>query len=112
VQENNHHMPIQPRGRLNRRRFKEVVACLKQVIADEKAPQQRRLHAVELLLSVFDRHDKNEQRKDAQRRTTDAPDTPGQAQASPDTPDGQEEPRETVEAFLARVAGSTNEGDE
>jgi len=30
-------------GRMNRRRYREIVATLKEVIADKKAPQQRRL---------------------------------------------------------------------
>ncbi|WP_047495874.1 hypothetical protein [Terriglobus sp. TAA 43] len=101
---------MQVRARLNRRRYREVVSCLKQIIADEKAPQQRRLRAVELLLGVFERHDKNELRKGSLRRSEDKRDEDDQA--SPDTLGGHEESRETVAAFLARVAGSTNEGDE
>jgi hypothetical protein len=97
------------RARLNRRRYREVVATLKEIISDKKAPQQRRLRAVEMLLEVYSKHDRMEERRAAQKRASDAPETPGQPDASTDA---EETGDESVDAFLARVTGGSPEDDE
>jgi hypothetical protein len=100
-------------ARLNRRRYREIVATLKEVIADKKAPQQRRLRAVETLMEVYARHDRNEAVKEARRKALDTPHGNGQPTAPPEPQDGQEE---TAEQFLARIRGGktpeTKEADE
>jgi len=87
-------------ARLNRRRYRDIVALLKELIADKKAPQQRRLKAAETLMEVYARHDRNEERKAAQKRAVDASQGGGQPEGSPEA---QEPAQESVEEFLKRV---------
>lgn len=49
--------------RLNRRRYKEATAALKEIIGDKKQPAQRRLVAIQTLLGIYDRHDRSEKSK-------------------------------------------------
>jgi hypothetical protein len=93
-------------ARLNRRRYREIVATLKEVIADKKAPQQRRLRAVETLMEVYARHDRNEAVKEARRKALGTPQDGGQPTA---TPEPQKSEEESVDAFLARIRGSKTE---
>jgi hypothetical protein len=95
-------------ARLNRRRFKEAVSALKEIISNPKTPAQRRLRAVETLLSIYDRHDRTEAAKDARRRSAGTP-------SEPATPDSQEQPSPAPESaqdaarkFLASLENSTN----
>jgi len=60
-------------ARLNRRRYREIVSTLKELIDDKKAPAARRLRAIETLLEVYRRHDVNEERKEARKHPLDAP---------------------------------------
>jgi hypothetical protein len=95
-------------ARLNRRRYREIVAALKELIADQKAPQQRRLHAIETLMEVYARHDRTEADK-ARRKTaesqvavTDAPTVLAQ-------PLSREDALEAAKKFLfSRGKESTN----
>jgi hypothetical protein len=96
-------------ARLNRRRYREIVAALKEVIADKKAPQQRRLRAVETLMEVYARHDRTEAAKEARRKAVDAPEGNGQPEESPEAPGSAQE---TAEQFLARITGSRTEETE
>jgi hypothetical protein len=86
-------------ARLNRRRYREIVTTLKEVIADKKAPQQRRLRAVETLMEVYARHDRTEATKEARRKAADTPDGDGQPEASPEAP---ETPEQVTERILER----------
>jgi len=86
-------------ARLNRRRYREIVATLKEVISDPKATRMQRLRATETLLGVYDRHDRQEERKAVQRRATAPQETPTPA----DTP---EETQETAEKAAARFLES------
>ncbi|MBS1799552.1 MAG: hypothetical protein JSS95_06965 [Acidobacteria bacterium] len=85
-------------ARLNRRRYREIVSALKEIISDKKTPQQRRLRATETLLGVYDRHDRQEERK-AQRRATETTDAP----TPTNTPS---EAHETAEEAAARFLAS------
>jgi hypothetical protein len=90
--------------RLNRRRYKESVAALKQIIGDSKTPALRKLRAIDTLLSIYDRHDRTE----ARGKAGDAPETPGQPEVSPDAASVQE----TAEQFLARIGAQRIEETE
>jgi hypothetical protein len=59
-------------ARLNRRRYLEITRLLKEVIGNEKVGVERRMRAVEMLLGVYDRHDKALERKE--RRTPETRD--------------------------------------
>lgn len=86
-------------ARLNRRRYREIVATLKEVISDPKATRMQRLRATETLLGVYDRHDRHEERKAAQRRTEAA-----ETRRRDEVPEEAQEPTgESVDAFLARI---------
>ena len=54
--------------RLNRRRYRECVSALKSIISDPKQSTERRLRSIEVLLSIFDRHDRSEAQKVYQAR--------------------------------------------
>lgn len=90
--------------RLNRRRYRESVAALKDIIRDPKTPPLRKLRAIDTLLSIYDRHD----RLEARRRAADAPVEPGQPEGSPEPP---ERIQETSEEFLARITAKRTEED-
>jgi len=62
--------------RLNRKRYRECVIALKAIVSDAKAPQQRRLRAVELLLGIYDKSDRSHQRREALQRAVEAPEAP------------------------------------
>ncbi len=87
-------------ARLNRRRYREVVATLKELVSDPKATRSQRLRAVETLLSVFDRADKSEAVRQARRSPVEAPHEAGQPEASPEPPKA---PGAAVDDFLARI---------
>lgn len=57
-------------ARLNRRRYRECVNALKEVVGNPKTPPQRKLRAIETLLGIYDRHDRTEQQKEQRRRST------------------------------------------
>lgn len=95
-------------ARLNRRRYLEIVKLLKEVIANEKAGLARRMKAADTLIAVYERHDRAQERKQAQRATGAATD--------PSEPQTETEPVETAEQaatrFLAQMAakkGNTHE---
>ena len=92
--------------RLNRRRYKESVTALKEIIADKKTPPARRLHAIETLLGIFDRHDRTEAQKEARRRAAEAPQSAAQPAGSLQAADAQEE---STEEFLERLRKRTEE---
>jgi hypothetical protein len=93
-------------ARLNRRRYREVIAMLKEIISDKKAPAARRLRAGETLLEVYARHDRTEAQKEARKRAGKA----AEGDIQPDTvPEASEQPQglhETIDAFLERIRGS------
>jgi nucleoid-associated protein YgaU len=91
---------------LNRRRYRESVNALKEIIGDRRTPPLRKLRAIDTLLSIYDRHDRTEAAKEARRRTQSAPEAPGEPTAPSAAPTGEEE---TVDAFLARIRGSKTE---
>jgi hypothetical protein len=100
-------------ARLNRRRYREVVATLKELIADKKAPAARRLRAVETLMEVYRRHDATEAAKEAKRRaetgstplTSTAPDST----APVDTGlSAEEEARQFLEGLRSKRENSIN----
>ena len=88
--------------RLNRRRYRESVNALKQIISDPKTPPVRKLRSIEVLLSIYDRHDRTEQQKEsrrelaAERAAQSTAEAPVQTGSTPD-------PEETTEEFLARL---------
>lgn len=94
-------MPVGVR-RLNRRRYRESVAALKEIIGDKKTPALRKLRAIDTLLSIYDRHDRTEARKKA----TDAPQGDGQPEASPEP---QESLEDRIDGFLASIGRKTDE---
>lgn len=96
-------------ARLNRRRYREIVATLKEVIADKKAPQQRRLRATETLLSVYERHDRNEERKAAQRRAADTTDVPTSTNAPVEIQETAEAAADRFLKSMQKESTSTNE---
>lgn len=93
-------------ARLNRRRYREIVSALKEIISDKKTPQQRRLRATETLLGVYDRHDRQEERKAAERRAAETSNVPTPIQTVEET---QETAEEAAARFLASMSkkGST-----
>lgn len=92
-------MPV-AKGRLNRRRYREAVACLKELIGDKKQSAQRRLRSVEMLLEIYGRHDRLEQRKDALRK--------GATASEPST--GGEDKSDDLENILERMQADRDEG--
>ena len=94
-------------ARLNRRRYREIVATLKEVIADKKAPQQRRLRAVETLMEVYARHDRSEVEKARRRSVATAQDSV-QPTAPEPAPVSREDAVRDAQAFLARIGEKTN----
>jgi hypothetical protein len=101
-------------ARLNRRRYREVVATLKELIADKKAPAARRLRAVETLMEVYRRHDATEAAKETRRRATETGSTPLTSTAPDATaPAGtglsaEEEARQFLEGLRAKRENSVN----
>lgn len=87
--------------RLNRRRYRESVNVLKEIIADKKAPALRKLRAIDTLLGIYDRHDRTEQQKEARREL--AAERAAQASAFAQTGSAIPDPEETTEEFLARL---------
>lgn len=101
-------------ARLNRRRYREVVGMLKEVIADPKATRKERLRAGETLLAIYERHDRSEDSK-ARKRNAEAagkgtapqedpetvPVTPGAADAQRE---GSEQPVDTRAIWAALTA--------
>jgi hypothetical protein len=85
--------------RLNRRRYRESVAALKEIIGDKKTPALRKLRAIDTLLGIYDRHDRTEASKEARRKAGDAPDGDDQPEASPET---QETPEQVTARILER----------
>ena len=79
-------------ARLNRRRYREAVSALKEIIANQKTPAQRRLRAVETLLSIYDRHDRSEERKESRKRSEAQTEAGAEAEAAttmkPETAEG------------------------
>ena len=97
-------------ARLNRRRYREIVATLKEVIEDKKAPQQRRLRAVETLMEVYARHDRTEAAREARKRSTEGaqePEQPGEPE-----PVSHEAALREAQAFLARIGGEKTNATE
>ena len=93
-------------ARLNRRRYREVVSMLKEVIADPKATRKERLRAGETLLAIYERHDRTEETK-ARRRVAEA--VTGDA-AQPSTPEpvaAEQSAEEAARAFLDRLNSKT-----
>ena len=90
-------------ARLSRRRYKEIVSMLKELIADKKQPAGRRLQAGQTLLEVYARHDRTEAQKDARKRAVEGgtnDDATAEAQEAP------QECSESAEEFLERIKGS------
>ncbi len=85
--------------RLNRRRYRESVNALKEIIADKKTPPLRKLRAIDTLLSIYDRHDRTETEK-ARRRAAETAQGDGQPATPSDAPETTEE---SVDEFLARI---------
>lgn len=96
-------------ARLNRRRYREAVAALKEIIADKKTPPQRKLRAVETLLGIYDRHDRSENEK-ARRRAAEATREPGQAETPAPAPLTREDALREAQQFLARVNEKESNG--
>jgi len=63
-------------ARLNRRRYSEVVRLLKEVIGNPKAGLARRMRAAQMVVDIYDRHDK---RTEAVRKDSVARSAPVQA---------------------------------
>jgi hypothetical protein len=95
--------------RLNRRRYRESVNALKEIISDKRTPPLRKLRAIDTLLSIYDRHDRNEAAKEARRRAQDTPQGNGQPTTPAEAPESEEE---SVDAFLARIRGSKEDEEE
>lgn len=88
-------------ARLNRRRYREIVAALKEVIADPKATRMQRLRAVDTLIGVYDRHDRTEAQKEQRRRAAEATEA-AQGAGQPDTSSEPPASTETAEEAAAR----------
>ena len=93
-------------ARLNRRRYREVVTMLKQVISDPKATTKQRLQAADTLLEVYRRHDQTEQRKEARKRPAETPSesesTEPQEQQQ-NVPQTREDAERAAREFLDRI---------
>jgi hypothetical protein len=93
--------------RLNRRRYRESVTALKEIIADRDAPAARRLHAIDTLLGIYDRHDRTEARKESRTQAAEG------AQSVPDAPqvpEAQETQPDPLEALLTRIKAEREKG--
>ena len=95
--------------RLNRRRYRESVNALREIIADKKTPPQRKLKSIELLLSIYDRHDRTEAAKEAHRKVVETSQDAGQPQASTEVTESVEE---RAAALIARLNLATKTEDE
>jgi hypothetical protein len=87
-------------ARLNRRRYKEATAALKELIADKKQPPQRRLVAIQTLLGIYDRHDRTERQKSYRKDDGETSVNDTQTDSVNNTPPTTEE---IVEKFLANL---------
>jgi len=83
--------------RLNRRRYRESVNALKEIIADPKTTQARKLQAINTLLGIYDRHDRSEAQRVARKQAAESAQGNGQPQESLDTPESD------LEAALAQL---------
>jgi hypothetical protein len=86
--------------RLNRKRYKEAVSFLKQVIADEGQKLDRRMNSVRLLLEIYDRSDRTAERRERRAES----DSQG-ATTAPDQslPQSTETAEEAAEKFLQSI---------
>ncbi len=90
--------------RINRRRYRESVTALKEIIADKDAPAARRLHAIDTLLGIYDRHDRTEARKESRAEAAQSlPD-------APQVPEAQETQPDPLEAVLTRIRAERENG--
>jgi hypothetical protein len=89
--------------RLNRRRYREIVAALKELISNKKAPPQRRLHAIETLMEVYARHDRTIAQYEARRRAAEASQNDSQPSEVPEAPLSPEDALKEAHSFLARI---------
>jgi hypothetical protein len=85
-------------ARLNRRRYREVVAMLKEVVSNPKATTKQRLQAGQTLLEVYARHDRTEAVKQVRRRAAEATSDPGALEQ----PETVTQPTETAEEAAQR----------
>lgn len=95
-------------ARLNRRRYREAVTALKEIIGNPKTPAQRRLRAIETLLGIYDRHDRTEARKEAAKRVA----IEGTLTRDADTAEAAapESTEEKIDRFLALIGKETVNG--
>lgn len=88
------------KARLNQRRYAEIVKMLKSVISNPKATIDRRMRAGDTLLSLYERHDRANDRRE--RAAADAePETPEVATETQAEPELSAE--EAAQRFLASV---------
>jgi len=90
-------------ARLNRRRYSEVVRLLKEVIGNPKAGLARRMRAAQMVIDIYDRHDK---RTEAVRKDSIARSAPVQAPRDTETARRVSEAEAQARAFLAVEVGT------
>jgi hypothetical protein len=90
-------------ARLNPRRYAEIVRLLKDTIKNEKAGLARRMRAAELLLGLYERHDRAQERKQVKNAPAgDATPEPGkQDETAPVGETREEKNAREVEESLA-----------
>ena len=103
--------------RLNRKRYTIATKALNNMIASEKTGTARRLRAIELLLGLYERHDRYEERR-AQvqaRKDTGLPELPAEAGIDVTTDGGTESAPASAEAkaleFLEGIKARKGSGE-
>jgi hypothetical protein len=93
-------------ARLNRRRYREVVTALKEVLTGTKPNARQKLQAATVLLEVYRRHDETERRKEVLKQRAGGPGEPVEPEASerlPAQPQTREEAERAAREFLDRI---------
>jgi Mn-containing catalase len=101
-------------ARLNRRRYREAVAALKELISNPKTPPQRKLRAIETLLGIYDRHDRTEAARESRKRSAEGPSSPatGEPQGQqPPAPLSPEDALEQARKYLQRTKAEQIDAD-
>lgn len=91
--------------RLNRRRYRESVAALKQIISCPQTTQARKLQSINILLGIFDRSDRSASLREQRERAAKAA-LAGEAlpvETAPESTESTESTEDVVERFLEAI---------
>jgi hypothetical protein len=108
-------MPQLNEPKLSRRRYGIAVRALNDVIASKTTSTARRLKAVEMLLGLYERHDRQTERRDAATRRTpqdETKDAEAHTNATDAATGSPESATEAARRFLAGLGKGVEGNDE